>query len=130
MATVVSSPIETFVAALQAAGGLAGSSFVTCTQVNCTAIWERRVPFWGVQASNVSAGPELWVYEAVANYAGTPPCTTQPLVTAIPFKASANDTVVVRLDTGLYTLVLCSGGPNTATVGLLTCMDVTGINNV
>jgi hypothetical protein len=110
--------------------GVAGSSNITATLINATAAWEIRIPFQGVQAANVSAGPELWVYEAVAGSSGAAPLwTTLPLVFPIPFRSSGNDTQIIRLDTGLYLISLNSGGPNTSSIGALTAQLITGVLN-
>jgi hypothetical protein len=125
-----STPQIAYISTIQALTGIAGSSAITATLVNATAAWEIRVPFQGVQASNVSAGPELWVYEAVAGASGAAPLwTTLPLVFPIPFRSSGNDTQIIRLDTGLYLFALCSGGPNTSSCGCLTAQVITGVLN-
>lgn len=130
MATIVSNPVLTWIATIMAEAGLAGSSNLTAT-FQITSGWEVRIPFRGVQAANVSAGPEIWIYEAVAFAAGTPKFSTVPLAQiGLTRSASGDDTSIVRLDTGIYCARLISGGPNTATVGLLTAQVLTGVNNV
>jgi len=125
----VATPLETWISTIQSLTGLAASTFVTAT-IQLTAGWEIRLPFQGVQASNVSAGPYLQVFEAIGLGTGTPPFATIPMTQiAITNKASGNDVMYIRLDTGIYCLALGSGGPNTATVGILTAIVVTAVQN-
>jgi len=52
--------VVAYVPALAAPTAVAGSSYITCTMVAPT-VEELRVPFYFVQANNVSAGPEVRV---------------------------------------------------------------------
>ena len=130
-------PVLTVIQVMGASGanalpltGLAGSAFCTAT-FQLTANWELRVPIQAVQAANVSAGPELAIFAAAGDGNSAPKYETIPLINyALTRSASANDVATIRLDAGLYCARLCSGGPNTATVGLLTGLLVTGIANV
>jgi len=123
-------PVVTWISTIQSLTGIAASTFVTAT-IQLTAGWEIRLPFRGVQASNVSAGPYIQVFEAIGlGSATSPPFATVPMTqVALTNVASSDNTVFVRLDCGVYCLALGSGGPNTATVGVLTAAIITAINN-
>lgn len=130
----VSNPVLTYIQLMgtstTALTGVAGSSFVTAT-FQITAGWELRIPYHGVQASNVSAGPEVAIYEMVCDGTVAPKYATIPTASlAITRAASGADVAFMRIDAGIYCARLCSGGPNTATVGLLTGAVFTGISNV
>lgn len=129
MATVVVTPVLAKIATVQGLTGIAGSSFLTAT-VQVTSGWELRLPFQAIQAANVSAGPELRAFAAVADAIGTPPYATIPLTFGLNRSGSGNDTYVCTLPTGIWCLALCSGGPNTATVGIGTAELITAVNQV
>lgn len=115
---------QAFVATVLAETGLAGSSSLTAT-VNITAEWERYVPFRAVQAANVSAGPEIRVYRSTD---GGNNFDSEPAPQFVLTRGGNSDNrLAVRLDTGQYAIELVSGGPNTATLALLTQYSVTSV---
>jgi hypothetical protein len=125
----VSSPVIAYISTIQSLVGLAGSTFVTAT-IQCTAGWEIRIPLRGIQASNTSAGPYLNVLPAIANAATAPNFATLPMASiSITNRASGDDSIILRVDTGYYCLQIGAGGPNTATVGIATVEVVTAIIN-
>lgn len=128
----MANPVLTYIQLMGVAAGTPltaqnGSSWVTAN-FQITAGWEIRIPFQGVMAANVSAGPEIYAYRGIQNLGGTPTYETiASRAKGINRRASGNDVTTITLDTGYWCLALCTGGPNTATVGALTGEVVTGI---
>lgn len=118
-------PIQAFSPQLIAAQGLAGSSSLTAT-LNLTAGWEVYVPFRGVQNANVTAGPEIRAYRSFDG--GTTYETSPSAAFAIARNSGVDSTITLRLDTGQWALQIVSGGPNTATVAILTQVSITAIS--
>lgn len=116
----MANPHTAFLSALLSGQAVAGSSSLTVT-LAITSGFEVRVPVQSVQASNVSAAPEVYAYRAVAGAAGTPKYETQGATGAVFTRtASGDQTDVIVLDTGMWCLQLLSGGPNTASFLVLT----------
>ena len=115
MATV--NRVVTYLSAIHAPTAVAGSSYITATIANVTAE-ELRLPCYFVQANNVSAGPELRVYRSTDGGASFD--TVAAPVFSITRAASTKDQKTVILDGGVYAFSMCTGGPNTCTVGINT----------
>lgn len=101
---------------------VAASSYITATIANVTAE-EIRVPFYFVQASNVSAGPEVEVYRSTDGGANFDTVAAPPF--GITRASSTQDQKTLLLDGGVYAFAMCSGGPNTATLGVNTAEVLT-----
>lgn len=125
MATVVSVPVATWVASLQALTGVQYSASLYFS-VNVTAGWEIQIPVQ-VRFSLVSADPIINVYpssDGGANYDTTP--MTSFSVTRL---ASATRMASIRLPTGQYLLQYQHSGSNSGSVAVLTAMVITAVNN-
>lgn len=101
---------------------VAGSSYITATIANVT-VEEVRVPFYFVQASNVSAGPEVEVYRSTDGGGNFDTIAAPPF--GITRASSTQDQKTLLLDGGVYAFAMCSGGPNTATLGVNTAEVLT-----
>lgn len=109
--------IIAYISTLHAPAPVAGSSYVTVTIDNITAE-ELRVPFYFVQAANVSAGPEVEVFRSTDG--GNNFDTVASPVFSITRASGAVSQKSIVLDGGVYAFKICSGGPNTCTVGVNT----------
>lgn len=109
--------IIAYMSALHAPAPIAGSSYVTVTINNVTAE-ELRVPFYFVQAANVSAGPSVEVFRSTDGGVNFDTIAS-PVFSVTRASGSVSQKTLV-LDGGIYAFKICSGGPNTCTVGVNT----------
>lgn len=126
MATVVSTAVLAWTAALQALTGIQYSASLYFS-VQITAGWEIRVPVQ-VRFSLASADPTVLVYpthDGGANY------DTNPIAGfSIARINSASAQASIALPTGQYLLQVQNSGPNSASVAVLTAEVITAIANV
>lgn len=126
MPTVVSTPFVTWTASLQALTGIQYSASLYFS-VNITAGWEVQIPVQ-VRFSLVSADPVVNVYpssDGGANYDSVPAASYN-----IARLASTTRQASIRIPTGQYLIQVQHSGSNSASVGLLTGMIITAVNNV
>ena len=119
--------VVTYLSAIHAPTAVAGSSYITCTVV-APGVEELRIPCYFVQAANVSAGPEVRVYRS--DDGGATFDTVAAPLFSITRAASTQDQKTVVLDGGVYAFSLCSGGPNTCTLGVNTAEVLTAYQAV
>lgn len=122
MATVGNRAIA-YVAAPDTPTAYGQSAFQTVT-IDFRTAENVRLNWYGVQDANVSAPPELDVYRSADGGVSFESIAMSSV--AFTLAASAVDRKTLAIDGGLYALVMQSGGPNTATLGIETCEILTG----
>lgn len=130
MATVVSTPVSTWVATLLAlaSGGVNQSASLTVT-VHLTQGWEIQIPIQVSHQANISADPVVNVF--TSNDGGVT-FDSNPFISFSVARASGGGGRIqsLRLTTGQYCIQLLNSGPNSAFFGVLTQLVVTGVSNV
>ena len=107
MATVVSTPVSTWVASIMAGTAVNQSSSLTAT-VSITAGWEIQIPV-AVQFSNVSADPVVSIYPSMDG--GTNYDTTAMTSFSVGRISTGKGQASIRLSTGQYAIQLLNSGP-------------------
>lgn len=130
MATVVSNPVKTWIATLNAGGfishGVGAGRCLTVT-VNITQQWEIQVPCGVRYGTNVSLATAVNIYPS--NDGGVTFDTEPLLAFSIPTTASVNKIASIRLTTGMYAIQMIASSPST-TFFVLTQEVITAIANV
>lgn len=126
MATVVSNPVLTWTASLQALTGIQYSASLYFS-VNLTSGWEIRVPVQ-VRFSLASADPVVNIYPS--HDGGATYDTTVALSFSVLRVNSASSQASMALPTGQYLLQVQHSGPNSAAVAVLTAEIITAVQNV
>lgn len=124
----VATPIETWLATIQAGIGIGQSASFTFT-IHLTQAWQVVCPILVRFPTNVSAGPQISVYRSMDGGNTFDTVALAPL--GIARQSGGQQQVSIKLETGQYAIQVLSGGGSatTWTIQVLTQMLLTGILN-
>jgi len=111
---------------LLALSGVVASSAYTCTFV-MTHGWEAHIPVRAIQNSSATVPPEVRVYRDCGGAFETDPISATKFV--FPYLTSSDKTVSIKLNNGIYAVVLISGS-HLCTMGLFTQYIITSVDSV
>ena len=126
MATIVSTPVLVWVAALNTGTGVAQSSSITAT-VHLTQGWETQIPVRAL-FTTVSADPVVNVY--ASSDGGATYDTVAFAAFSVSRVTNASSKASIRLPVGQYVIQILNSGPNTASFFIDTQQVLTAIVNV
>lgn len=105
--------------------GIAASNAYTCTFV-MTHGWKAHIPVRTIQNASATVPPEVRIYRDCGGGFETDPISATKFV--FPFQVSADKTVAIPVDNGIYAIALISGS-HVATMGIFTQYIITSVDS-